>query len=133
MIPPYMIPQQQNPYAARLAALEGIQPQTIQSLQQQPQAVCYFVRDGAEMANINLMPNIVYIGINSQAKELYLRRLSNDGNIEVETYKLESGKQEKNDIQIILDRLNTIEAKLEARDAGKSTANVHDQQTAKRP
>ena len=133
MIPPYMMPQP-NPYATRLAAMEGIQPQTIQSLQQQPQAICYFVQGATEMSNINLMPNIVYIGINTSAKELYLRKLNTDGNIEFETYRLESGKQEKNDIQVILDRLNAIEDKLEAKNnAGKVTANVHDQQTAKRP
>ena len=133
MIPPYMMPQP-NPYANRLAAMEGIQPQTIQSLQQQPQAICYFVQGATEMANINLMPNIVYIGINSQGKELYLRKLNTDGNIEFETYRLESGKQEKNDIQIILDRLNGIEQKLEEKNnVGKVTANVHEQQTSKRP
>lgn len=131
MISPYMMPQQ-SPYATRLAAMEGLQPQTIQSLHQQPQAVCYFVNGAPEMGNINLMPNIVYIGINSQNKELYLRKLNNDGTTDFETYKMESGKQEKNDIQIILDRLSTIEQKLEARDAGKITTNVHGQQITKR-
>lgn len=130
MISPYMM-QQQSPYATRLAAMEGLQPQTIQSLHQQPQAVCYFVNGAPEMGNINLMPNIVYIGINSQGKELYLRKLNNDGTTSFETYKLESGKQEKNDIQIILDRLNGIEEKLEAKNVGKSNPNVHGQQNSK--
>lgn len=128
MIPyqyPYMYPRAENPQ---------IQPQPIQSLNLQPQsqAVCYFVRDNSEMGNINLMPNIVYIGINSAVKELYLRKLNNDGNIDSETYKLESGKQEKNDVQLILDRLTVIEDKLEARNVGKSGSDVHNQPVQKR-
>ena len=123
---PYMYPRAENPQ---------VHPQPIQSLNLQPQsqAICYFVRDNSEMGNINLMPNIVYIGINGSAKEMYLRKLNNDGNIDFETYKLESGKQEKNDVQLILDRLTVIEEKLEAKNAGKPATNVHEQASAKRP
>lgn len=94
-----------NPYAY---------PQNIQNVTQQvqKQASCYFVKAPEELAGVNIMPNIFYIGINREGKEIYVRRMNNDGNIEVETYTLSSGKKEKTDIQAILERLDTIESKL---------------------
>lgn len=90
------------------------QPQTIQNVNQQvqKQASCYFVKAPEELAGVNIMPNIFYLGINREGKEIYVRRMNNDGNIELETYTLVSGKREKNELQAIVDRLNSIESKI---------------------
>lgn len=90
------------------------QPQTIQNVSQQiqSQASCYFVKAPEELAGLNIMPNVFYLGINRDKKEIYVRRMNNDGNIETETYALFSGVEEKNDIKTILDRLNVIERRL---------------------
>lgn len=90
------------------------QPQTIQNVSQQvqSQASCYFVKAPEELAGLNIMPNVFYLGINRDKKEIYVRRMNNDGNIETETYALFSGVEEKNDIKTILDRLSVIERRL---------------------
>lgn len=92
--------------------------QTIGQLGQQvqKQAACYFVKDPSELASLNVMPGVFYLGINRENKEIYVRRMNNDGNIELEQYTLSVGKKEKTDIQEVLERLNVIEKKLEAKD-----------------
>ena len=89
-------------------------PQIIQNLsrQVQPQAFCYFVKSPNDLTGINIMPNGYYMGINLDNKEIYLRKMNNDGNIELETYSLLSEKKEKTDFQAIFDRLDNIEKKI---------------------
>lgn len=114
-----------NSYAQRLSALEQQQasmyqqpqqsfnPQPIQSMNQiQPQAVCYFVANAGELSNLNIMPNTFFLGLNTTAKEIYVRRMNNDGNIEVETYTLASGTQEKKEYELIMEQLIAINQKL---------------------
>ena len=81
----------------------------------QPQANTYFVRNIADLNGLNVMPNNYYVGINQDKKEIYVRRMNNDGNIEVETYALLSEKKEKTDLQAIFDRLDEIEKKITQR------------------
>lgn len=90
------------------------QPQTIQNVAQpvQPQLYSYFVKQAADLATPNIMPNTLYLGINSGQKEIYIRKMNNDGNIELETYTLSSGKKEKSELQAIVERLDSIEKKL---------------------
>ena len=90
------------------------QPQTIQSVQSQ--ALCFFVKSPNDLVRSDIMPNVFYLGINRDNKEIYVRRMNNDGNIEVETYQLAGGKEEKTDLKIIADRLDIIEKKLGGRD-----------------
>ncbi len=94
-----------NPY--------GIQP--IQNVTQQSQAMCFFVKTPNDLVRSDIMPNVFYLGINRDNKEIYVRRMNNDGNIEVETYNLADGKEEKTDLKKIADRLDVIEKKLEGR------------------
>ena len=103
-------PQYNNPYYG----YNQPQTQAIQNVNQQvqKQAACYFVKAPEELAGVNIMPNIFYLGINRDNKEIYIRRMNNDGNIELETYTLASGKKEKNELQAIVDRLNSIESKI---------------------
>lgn len=104
-----------NPYAQRLAQMEQQipQPQPIQTIQQiNPQAVCYFVNSKNDLQNIQVNPNVVYVGINKQTKEVYLRSWNNDGMIDFDTYSLAEGKQESSELKTIMDKLENIENKL---------------------
>jgi hypothetical protein len=112
---------QQNPMYNQPYGYGYNQPQTqaIQNVNQQiqKQAACYFVKAPEELAGVNVMPNIFYLGINREGKEIYVRRMNNDGNIEVEKYTLSSGVKEKTELQTIVERLDRIEKKLtEAKD-----------------
>jgi hypothetical protein len=70
------------------------------------------VKTPEELTGLNVMPNVFYLGINRDKKEIYLRRMNNDGNIETESYSLSGGMEEKNDIKTILERLENIERRL---------------------
>ena len=92
-------------------------PQSTQAIQQvnqpvQKQASCFFVKTPEELASINVMPNVFYMGINRDDKEIYMRRMNNDGNIEVEKYVRASETKEKSEMQKVLERLENIEKKL---------------------
>nr|DAH10999.1 MAG TPA: hypothetical protein [Caudoviricetes sp.] len=98
----------QNPYAQRLAQMEQQipQPQPIHTIQQvNPQAICYFVNSKNDLQNIQVNPNVVYVGINKQTKEVYLRSWNNDGMIDFDTYSLAEGKQESSELKTIMDKL----------------------------
>ena len=88
--------------------------QPIQNVAQQvqSQASCYFVKSPEELAGINIMPNVFYLGINRDKKEVYIRRMNNDGNIEVENYSLAVGKEEKTDLNKIMEEISEIKKKL---------------------
>lgn len=84
-------------------------PQTIQTLQgAQPQVQCYFVSSPNDLSSIQVQLNTVYIGLNDSAKEIYIRQLNNDGNIDFKTYKLLSGTQEQTDMKSIVVALEEI-------------------------
>lgn len=89
--------------------------QTIGQINTQKQAACYFVRTPEELAGLNVMPGVFYLGINRDNKEVYIRRMNNDGNIELEQYVLSAGRKEKTDIKAILERLESIEKRLEVK------------------
>lgn len=88
--------------------------QPIQNVTQQTQsqASCFFVKSPEELTGLNIMPNVFYIGINRERKELYIRRMNNDGNIEVENYSLSQGKEEKTDLKKILEEIELIKKKI---------------------
>lgn len=89
--------------------------QPIQNFEIQPQFSCFNVKNENDLANVNVMPNSVYIGLNSDLKEVYIRRMNNDGKIEVESYVLKSAQKEKTEVQAILERLDSIEQKISQR------------------
>lgn len=97
------------PYNQRLAQMEQNFGQPIQTIQpQQPQAVCYFVNSKSDLQNIQVQPNIVYIGINKQDKEIYMRAWNNDGIIDFDTYSLSGGEKENTELKSIMDKLDLI-------------------------
>ena len=89
--------------------------QPIQSFEIQQQFSCFTVKNENDLANVNVMPNSVYIGLNSDLKEVYIRKMNNDGKIEVESYVLKSAQKEKTEVQAILERLDSIEQKISQR------------------
>lgn len=97
------------PYNQRLQQMEQNFGQPIQTIQQtQPQAVCYFVNGKADMQNIQIQPNVFYIGINRQGKEVYIRSWNNDGLIDFDTYSLSTGEQESSELKTIMDKLDLL-------------------------
>lgn len=108
------MPQNRGYYPQNNYNMPMQQPQTIQNVAQpvQPQLYSYFVKQAADLATPNIMPNTLYLGINSGQKEIYIRKMNNDGNIELETYTLSSGTKEKTELQAIVERLESIERKI---------------------
>lgn len=116
MYPQMNFPNYNTPYASYTNPADALRPQTIQNVSQQVQstASCYFVKSPEELAGLNIMPNVFYLGINRDKKEVYIRRMNNDGNIEVENYALTTGKEEKTDLKKILEEINLIKQKINA-------------------
>lgn len=85
-------------------------PQTIQ--QMQPQGALYFVKSSQDLPSVNIMPNNYYVGLNQDAKEIYIKKMNNDGKLEIENYVLKEEIKEKTDIEKIFDRLDSIEKRL---------------------
>ena len=94
----------------------GYQPQPqVQPIQQYPQSTCMFVNSANELNNFRVMPNTYYLGVNRDTKEIYVRKMNNDGNIEVETYTLKSEAKVKSEYELIAERLTGIEKALKER------------------
>lgn len=112
--------QYYNPYLAPMQPIQQFQQQT-------PQASLYFVKSIDELSNVRTMPNVYCMGINKDNKEIYVRRMNNDGNIEVETYSLKSEQKEKSDLEKITERLSAIENTLKERTNERSNQYVNQQ------
>lgn len=113
-----------NPNFNSYMAYQMQQQQPIQSLNVQPQSQCYFVRSPNDLSTVNVMPNFYYLGINPDANEIYVKRMNNDGLIEMKTYSLQSEKKEKTEFQEVFDRLDGIEKKLSELSAPRQTLTL---------
>lgn len=90
------------------------QAQTIQQLPQQhmdTKVVSYFVDTAEQLSTITPMPNTIYLGLSRDGK-IFMRRMNNNGLMEVKTYSLVNEQTKKTDVQEILGRLANIEKKL---------------------
>lgn len=125
--------QMQNPVQLQdQSSAVGSPIQTIQNSQMlNPQAVCYFVMAKDEMQGLKVEPNTLYIGINKQSKEMYVRSWNNDGNIDFNTYALAENKQEESELKMIVNKLNVIEEKLNERNDTNANAKYNDRANAK--
>lgn len=108
----------------------GMMPPTmgapIQRLQDiQKTALFYTVNNPAEMEAIKPDLNILYVGMNNQKKEIYVKQLSTDGNIIFETYNLAANTEKRDDINAIMEKLATIEKRLN--DNERNLADVNKQ------
>lgn len=89
------------------------QPTPVQSIQQvQKTAQFYSVESAQELDGIKPTLNVLYVGFNKKKKEIYLKQLTNDGLISVETYGLAEDKKEKTALDTVLDRITELERKL---------------------
>lgn len=103
---------------------QQVQPiQPIQTIQQQAQ--CSFVTSVDDMAKFQVQPNVSSIGINPVAKEIYVRKMNNDGNIELESYCLKSEKKELSEMQAVVEKLDSIAKQLAEISKPKGEPNEH--------
>lgn len=105
-----------NPYYTP-PYMQQPQAQPIQQLPQQhmeQRVVSYFVDNAEQLSTINPMPNIIYLGINTRDHKIFMRRMNNDGLMEVRTYSIVNEQTKKTDMQEILGRLDAIEKKIGA-------------------
>lgn len=119
-----------TPYYAGqpMPTMPQMQPQVmpVQSIQQvQKSAQFYNVENAQELDGIKPTLNVLYVGFNKKKKEIYVKQLTNDGLISVETYSLADDKKEKSELETILEKINNIESKL----LNKGDANVPDNTT----
>lgn len=102
------------------------QPTPVQSIQQvQKSAQFYTVESAQELDGIKPTLNVLYVGFNKKAKEIYVKQLTNDGLISMETYGLSTDKKQKSEYETILERINSLETKLTERiaDVPNNTTN----------
>lgn len=98
-------------------------PSTIQNLSQTvaTQSQTYFVNSPKDMEKIQPALNVMYIGINKDKNEIYLRQINNAGLIDFSTYSLITGEQEKNDFAKIMERIDKLETKIGVLNANNTT------------
>ena len=99
----------------------------VQSIQQvQKSAQFYTVENAQELDGIKPALNVLYVGFNKKNKEIYVKQLTNDGLISLETYGLATDKKEKSEFETILEKINNLESKLVkgGTDVPNNTANV---------
>lgn len=77
---------------------------------------CFYVNNPTDMEKIQPVLNVLYIGLNLDKKEIYLRQMNNNGLIDFTTFTQLSGEQQKSDITKILDRLDVLESNLKGND-----------------
>lgn len=90
------------------------QAQPIQHLPQQtePKVITYSVESAEQLSGITPMPNTLYLGLNHKDGKIYMKRMNNDGLMDVKTYSLVTEQTKKTDTQEILERLANIEKKI---------------------
>ena len=127
---PYMNynPYNMAPYATTPHATQPAQQaQTIQTLSQQSaqqQIYTYFVKSADQLNSIQPMPNTFYLGINADSDQIFVRHMNNDGVTEVKTYTLAGEQKKKSELQIISERLDSIEKKLNIGAKDESDVNL---------
>lgn len=97
-------------------------PQTFQSQKMQnlssvvsTEVQCFYVNSPSDMEKIQPVLNTLYIGVNTDKKEIYLRQMNNNGLIDFTTYTQQSGEQQKSEFSKILDRLDLLETNLKGK------------------
>lgn len=89
------------------------QPVPVQTIQRiQKSAEFYMVENPQELDGIKPTLNVLYVGFNKNKKEIYVKQLTNDGLISVETYNLADDKKQKSEFETILEKINSLENKL---------------------
>ena len=97
------------PYYGQMPMAQPIQ-QAIQPVQKSAQF--YSVESVQELDGVRPNLNVLYVGFNKRKKEIYVKQLTNDGLISLETYNLADDKKEKSEFETILEKINNLESKL---------------------
>lgn len=117
-----------NPYfSGQMPMMQPQQSMPIQTIQQvQKSAQFYTVENAQELDGIKPTLNVLYVGFNKKAKEIYIKQLTNDGLISIETYSLVTDKKERSEFETILEKINNLESKLLKGEANvpNNTTNV---------
>lgn len=100
-----------NPYYGQPMMPQPTPVQTIQQVQKTAQF--YSVENAGELDGIKPALNVLYVGFNKKAKEIYVKQLTNDGLISMETYGLATDKKQKSEYETILEKINIIERRLD--------------------
>lgn len=88
------------------------QPQSVPVQPLQKSAQFYSVESPQDLDNIRPSLNVLYFGVNSKSKEIYLKQINNDGRVSLETYSLANDKKEKSELETVLEKLSELESKL---------------------
>lgn len=105
----------------------NVQPPAQVLTPQQPQISYVQVKSINDLAKYRVGPNMSYMGLNEDAKEIYVRRMNNDGNIESETYTLKSEEKEKSQLEIISEQLADIKNALKEKKNEQPNGYVNQQ------
>ena len=89
----------------------------------EPKIMAYTVDTAEQLATLPPMPNAIYIGVARDGSKIFQRRMNNDGLMEVKTYSLVTEQTKKTDTQEILERIASIEKKLNIGVANESNDN----------
>ena len=106
---------------------QGVPIQSIQQVQKSAQF--YAVEDAQELDGIKPALNVLYVGFNKKKKEIYVKQLTNDGLVSVETYNLADDKKEKSELETILEKINNLERRL-SNDVTNASTEVRQRATA---
>lgn len=87
----------------------------------EPKIMSYTVDSVEQLATLPPIPNTIYLGISRDGSKIFQRRMNNDGLMEVKTYSLVIEQTKKTDTQEILDRIASIEKRLNIGDTDEST------------
>ena len=107
-----MNPYNTYPYAQQAPVL----PQHLE-----PKIIPYTVDSIEQLSTLPPIPNTIYIGVSRDGSKIFQRRMNNDGLMEVKTYSLVVEQTKKTDTQEILDRISSIEKKLNIGATDEST------------
>ena len=77
-----------------------------------PRVVSYFVESAEQLSTITPMPNTIYLGINFRDGKIFMRRMNNDGLMDVQTFSVAAEQTKRTDTQEILERIAKIEKKI---------------------
>lgn len=95
-------------------------PYNMQQIQQlespKPGVSCFFVNKVEDLSQVSIIPNTYFIGINEQAKEIYVKMINLDGILVTNTYKLASNTEESDVLSKLLNKVELIEKRLEAKE-----------------
>lgn len=92
--------------------LQQPQPQPMPLQRVEEKIVPYnYIESPEQLSSLPPVPNTVYLGLNLKDGKIFVRRMNNDGLMEVKTFSVVTEQTKKTEMQEILDRISKIESK----------------------